>query len=475
MGDCISWCNPVFKRVEALPDLDYATRNHAYIMPDNKAYILNENGDGFTELTSTATTGGTSYDDKPLVARVEKLEAKEDSDKQTLSLNDRTITISNGNSIELPEETLDGGNNLVCNSAFPENTTGWGLWESPSSQENINLSVNKHSFYYNNTQNLFVLKAPTNDGVPASTKRFPVKRNTTYSINVILFGTGNIKKVNIYFLGRNQGETVTYSNAVNVKEFTGSPSTIKAIRYHFTFNTGESDEGFIRIDNGGKTDSSQTSDLYFTELDVYEGTSPRTWEVSTNCLKERVALLENKPDNDKQKLSYSNGVLSIENGNSVTVPMSIGKSAYQSWLDTGNTGTEQDFIRSLKGAKGDKGDVTDIGTNALLIYYCDLTSNIVHITGGYNAYKALTYNTKTQLGTVHLDLTPTENSPEAHIIGKLPKDAPKPYSLVEVSVFGNNSDGTGQIYITPEGIIRCNALTKGRRYIVDLLGYYVYK
>lgn len=257
MGDCISWCNPVFKRVEALPDLDYATRNHAYIMPDNKAYILNENGDGFTELTSTATTGGTSYDDKPLVARVEKLEAKE--------------------------------------------------------------------------------------------------------------------------------------------------------------------------------------------------------------------------DNDKQKLSYSNGVLSIENGNSVTVPMSIGKSAYQSWLDTGNTGTEQDFIRSLKGAKGDKGDVTDIGTSALFIYYCDLTSNIVRITGGYNAYKALTYNTKTQLGTVHLDLTPTENSPEAHIIGKLPKDAPKPYSLVEVSVFGNHSDGTGQIYVTPEGIIRCNALTKGRRYIVDLLGYYVYK
>lgn len=105
MGDCISWCNPVFKRVEALPDLDYATRNHAYIMPDNKAYILNENGDGFTELTSTATTGGTSYDDKPLVARVEKLEAKEDSDKQTLTLNGTTLSISKGNSVEIPKGT----------------------------------------------------------------------------------------------------------------------------------------------------------------------------------------------------------------------------------------------------------------------------------------------------------------------------------------------------------------------------------
>lgn len=114
MGDCISWCNPVFKRVEALPDLDYATRNHAYIMPDNKAYILNENGDGFTELTSTATTVGTSYDDKPLVARVEKLEAKEDKDKQTLTLNGTTLSISNGNSVEIPKvTTYKAGNGIT--------------------------------------------------------------------------------------------------------------------------------------------------------------------------------------------------------------------------------------------------------------------------------------------------------------------------------------------------------------------------
>lgn len=33
-----------------------------------------------------------------------------------------------------------------------------------------------------------------------------------------------------------------------------------------------------------------------------------------------------------------------------------GKSAYQSWLDQGNTGTEQDFINSLKGEPGEPGD-----------------------------------------------------------------------------------------------------------------------
>lgn len=33
-----------------------------------------------------------------------------------------------------------------------------------------------------------------------------------------------------------------------------------------------------------------------------------------------------------------------------------GKSAYDIWLEQGNTGTEQDFLDSLKGAKGDQGD-----------------------------------------------------------------------------------------------------------------------
>lgn len=38
-----------------------------------------------------------------------------------------------------------------------------------------------------------------------------------------------------------------------------------------------------------------------------------------------------------------------------------GLSAYDIWLSLGNTGTEQDFIDSLKGAKGDKGDKGDSG------------------------------------------------------------------------------------------------------------------
>ena len=35
-----------------------------------------------------------------------------------------------------------------------------------------------------------------------------------------------------------------------------------------------------------------------------------------------------------------------------------GDSAYQIWLDAGNMGTEEEFLASLKGEKGDMADVS---------------------------------------------------------------------------------------------------------------------
>ena len=288
--------------------------------PDNDKQTLALNGRNLSISNGNSVelpAGDIAYDDTALKKRVADLEAKPDNDKQTLSINDRTISISNGNSIELPNLPMDGGDNLVCNSAFPENTNDWGVWEHLRDGDNHNLSVVRHGFYYNGTQNLFVLKAPTGDGVHAATKRFPVKRNTTYSLNILMFGTGNIKRMSLYFLGNKSGDRTKFSKIALVKDINGSPSTIGVVRYHFTFDTGESDEGFIRIDNGGKSDSAQTSDLYFAELDVYEGSSPRAWQMAPKCLK---SMIDAKVDNDRQTLSVSGNNLSISNGNTVKLP-----------------------------------------------------------------------------------------------------------------------------------------------------------
>lgn len=178
-----------------------------------------------------------------------------------------------------------GGENLIVNSAFPENLDNWGFWEVP--QKNENLTISNHVFYYNSARPLFLLRT-SSSGVPASTLRFPVKRNTDYSFNIQTFATGNIKGVDIYFLGRKSNETnKTFTNAVNFKSHTGSPSTIGVAKWHLTFNSGECDEGFIRIDNKGATNNSNSL-LFFTELDCYEGTTDRAWQASPRDLEKQL-------------------------------------------------------------------------------------------------------------------------------------------------------------------------------------------
>lgn len=176
-----------------------------------------------------------------------------------------------------------GGENLITNSAFPENLDGWGLWEA--SQPNANLSFFNHAFYYNGSKPMFYLKTSSSSLVPASTLRFPVKRNTDHSFNIQTFANGNIKGVDIYFLGRKSNETdKTFSKVVNFKSHNGSPSTTGLIKWHLTFNSGECDEGFIRIDNKGSNNGSESL-LFFTELDCYEGTTDRAWQASPKDLK----------------------------------------------------------------------------------------------------------------------------------------------------------------------------------------------
>lgn len=183
-----------------------------------------------------------------------------------------------------------GGENLIRNSAFPENLDNWGFWQTP--QQNPNLSVSQHPYYYNSAKPLFLLK--TSSSAPASTPRFSVKRNTDYSFNFQLFATGNIKGVDIYFLGRKSSETgKNYTKAVRFKAHTGSPSVAGLTKWHLTFNSGECDEGYIRIDNTGTTNVSESL-LFFTELDCYEGPMNRAWQPSPKDASQEVTVKFNE-------------------------------------------------------------------------------------------------------------------------------------------------------------------------------------
>lgn len=234
-----------------------------------------------------------------------------------------------------------GGENLIINSAFPNNLDNWGFWEAP--QSNANLSISTHGFYYNGTKPLFLLKT-SSSLVPASTLRFPVKRNTGYSFNIQAFATVNIKGVDIYFLGRKSNEaSKTFTKVVNFKSHNGSPSTTGLAKWHLTFNSGECDEGFIRIDNKGTNNGSQSL-LFFTELDCYEGTTDRAWQASPKDLK---IQLDSKADSaltqdQLNKLNEINSVMKAELDAKVSLDtLNQWVKAYQDFVNANNANRAQ--------------------------------------------------------------------------------------------------------------------------------------
>lgn len=200
-----------------------------------------------------------------------------------------------------------GGENLIRNSAFPDNLDGWGYWLA--TQPNSNLSVSSHPFYYNGSKPMFLLTTTTTTTTPSATLRFSVKRNTNYSLNISILAGGNLKGMDIYFLGRKSNETKDFSKVVNIKHFDGSPSASGVKKFHFTFNSGECDEGFIRVDNTGTINGSQSL-LFFTELDCYEGTTDRAWQASP---KDLASQLDSKADSalTQSQLNRLNEVNSV--------------------------------------------------------------------------------------------------------------------------------------------------------------------
>ena len=192
---------------------------------------------------------------------------------------------------EVGKYSTQGGPNLIKNSGNPQDTKNWGYWEF--GQKPV-VRVGTHDYFFKNKRNLFYIVNETREIVPTSTIRFPLKRNTVYSVALTVFDTWNMKGATIYFLGRKAEENQTFTRVVtlanNVKF-----SSLEAVRKNYTFNSGECDEGFIRIDNNGTTDGN-VSMLLFGDVDVYEGTVTRPWQPSPEDDNEAVRTVQSQLD-----------------------------------------------------------------------------------------------------------------------------------------------------------------------------------
>ena len=191
--------------------------------------------------------------------------------------------------VEVAKFASAGGPNLVKNSGNPKDTQNWGCW---SIEDHPVMNVGTHVFFYSGQRKLFYLDNSSRGTVPTSTTRFSLKRNTSYTVSLTAFNTWNLKGATIYFLGRKFGENQAFTQVTSLASDIKFSST-EAVRKNFSFNSGECDEGYIRIDNNGTTNS-DTATLIFGDVDVYEGITVRPWQPSPEDANEAIRTVQSQ-------------------------------------------------------------------------------------------------------------------------------------------------------------------------------------
>ena len=175
------------------------------------------------------------------------------------------------------DEIVQAGENLLKNSGNPQNVEGWGYYD-PGLSPAVTVSTNP--IYYNESRKLFKLDNSTDNVKVAASQRFNIKRNTTYTISFDAIGSDNLKNATFYFLARKKGETGTFTKVVTLADKTTVPQD-RITRYYFTVNSEDYDEAFLRFDNTGSSNG-QPANLYFGDIDVYEGSLKRAYQPPTD-------------------------------------------------------------------------------------------------------------------------------------------------------------------------------------------------
>ncbi|HGQ4456181.1 TPA: phage tail spike protein [Streptococcus pneumoniae] len=250
------------------------------------------------------------------------------------------------------------GPNLIKNSDFKNATNEWG------STQNLGRLV-KHSFYHNGQKDLMRLSNATKNENFLYSHRFNLERNTDYVLNFRGFNNSALASYDVYILGRRAGESDGFTI---VKKVVSSKklSTSRCEDVSVTFNSGEMDNAYIRFDNNGS--SSGTADLYITEVDLYKGYKPRTWQPHPE---DAVADANKKLEATQTKMTQLAGSWVVENINSagdIISGINLGANGHNRLVGklthiTGETLIDRAVIKSamvdkLKTANFEAGSVT---------------------------------------------------------------------------------------------------------------------
>lgn len=283
--------------------------------------LILSNGGG--EIDLPQPNNAVSYDDTNLRNRIGALEAKQDRDNQTLTLNNRTLSISGGNSITLPEDR----DTVYNDTDIKRRLTAL---EGKADRDNQSLSVNGNNLTISGGNTVALPSGSTHrfyngdiSGVGNPNETPTVNKNNFRNPDGIKVGD-TVEDHYINSDGVNRGIWKVIEVSGNNVKVQGIGHYDINLRKNLTFNPNTR---ALSIDGGNSitlpTDK-QTISKSGNKIVLSNGGGevdiPTPTPYNDADIKHRLGVLEAKRDNDNQTLSITNNRLTISNGNSVDIP-----------------------------------------------------------------------------------------------------------------------------------------------------------
>jgi hypothetical protein len=303
-----TWVAPVDK----LPDVFMGDRDHMYLLPNGDLFILSPDRTRWIKVNGQG--GGVTYDDTAVINRLKALEGKTDNFISTVGVSRNgnrvklTYTLVDGTIKEVEFEDKDTVALAYDDSALKARVKA--LEDKPVTPTGVNTFFAKGDISGNGTsQNVRVTKDKL---VNADT----IKVGDTV---VDRYWNKDLYNIGMFKVASVNGNDVVL-NGVNDLTYRHPKQSLTLADRTLSISEGNS----VTLPNDKQTISRQGNKLVLSngggEVDLPTPNNATPYDDS--FLRGKITALENKPDNDKQTLTFNAGNrnLSISNGNSVTLP-----------------------------------------------------------------------------------------------------------------------------------------------------------
>lgn len=303
-----TWVAPVDK----LPDVFMGDRDHMYLLPNGDLFILSPDRTRWIKVNGQG--GGVTYDDTAVINRLKALEGKTDNFISSVNVS------RNGNKVKLTYTLVDG---TIKEVEFEDKDTVAlayddtalkarvkALEDKPVTPTGVNTFFAKGDISGNgNSQNVRITKDKL---VNADTIKVGDTVVDSYwdknNFNIGMFKVASVDGNNVVLNGVND---ITYPHpkqSLTLSDRVLSISEGNSVTLPSDKQTISRQGNKLVLSNGGG------------EVDLPTPNNATPYDDS--FLRGKITALENKPDNDKQTLTFNAGNrnLSISNGNSVTLP-----------------------------------------------------------------------------------------------------------------------------------------------------------